>query len=753
MRKRLSKFLLPAWLILVCSCSQTRMLEKGQYLYDGATIKIKADPNITKSQKSTLNTELASLVRPNPNSSVLGIRFKLLVYNAFGKKKKGVGAWIRRKIGEPPVLASYSISEKTRSVLQNRLENRGFFRDSVTMDTVYKGRKMKVKYTAQVYNRYRIRNVTYPPDTDTLGVNIGRMKRFSLLKPGKPYDLDVIKNERIRIDARLKQRGFYYFNPEDLLVRADTTVGNHLVDLALLIKKSTPSPAREKYHIGDIIVFANYDYSTDTTIFTEKLPKYKGYIIIDTAKKFTPSVIANSLVFRPGSLYNRKDHDLALNRLISLGTFKFVKVRFDEADTVHRILDAYYYLTPTHKKSIRLELSGLTKSNNANGGLLSVNWRNRNFFRGAELFTASIYGGLEKQFVGNGQNVAITKLGIDLNLYFPKIIAPFRFPVNGGYVPKTRLNLGYDYFARQDQYTLNSFSTAFGYIWKESANKEHTLDVIRVTLVSPSNVTPIFQRQLDTNIVLARSIERQFIIGPVYNYNYNTQLQQNRRRNNFYFNGNLDLSANILGLASGADVAKGKEKLIFGTPYSQYVRVEADFRHYLSFSENTILASRITGGVGYAYGNSQTMPFVKEFFAGGANDIRAFRSRTIGPGTYYAGNRTTSFVADQPGDVKMELNTELRFKLVSVFRMAFFADAGNIWTLRTDSSRAGSKISKNFLSQAAVGVGTGLRVDVSILLIRLDLGVPVREPYLEAGKRWVFDSKNLVYNFAIGYPF
>jgi outer membrane protein insertion porin family len=227
-----------------------------------------------------------------------------------------------------------------------------------------------------------------------------------------------------------------------------------------------------------------------------------------------------------------------------------------------------------------------------------------------------------------------------------------------------------------------------------------------------------------------------------------------RNKNNFYLNANIDWSANILGLIEGANVEKtGVQKKLFGVPFSQYIRGELDFRHYLSFSKTTTLASRITGGIGYAWGNSSTMPFVKEFFAGGANDIRAFRSRSLGPGTYYAGNRDTAFIADQPGDIKLELNSEIRFKLFSVFNWAFFADAGNVWTLRYDSSRVGSQFNSNWLNQLGVGVGTGLRLDISILLIRLDLGVPVREPWITSGSKWVFDTKNTVLNFAIGYPF
>jgi len=739
---------------MLFSCSETKSLQEGQYLYDGAKIEIKAKPRIKKKERNALKDELEGLVRPTPNGSFLGIRVKLLLYNFAGTPKgKGLRYWIRERLGEPPVLASYSVMEKSRAVLQNRLENRGYFKDTVLLDTIYKGRKIRAEYKAQIGYQYKIGQVVYPADPDSLSQQIARMAKRSLLKKGDPYNLDVIKNERTRIDARLKQKGYYYFSPDDLLIKADSTVGDHLVNMTLLIKKSTPAQAREVYRIGDVIVFADYDINTDTGLAVQQVPKYQGYTIIDPGKKFKPEIISRALAFEQGELYNRRDHDLALSRLISLGVFKFVKVRFDESDTAKKTLNAFYYLTPAQKKSIRFEVSGLTKSDNASGGQVSINWRNRNFFRGAELFTASAYGGLEKQFIGKGQSINTNKLGLDFNLYFPRIVAPFRFRTNSGFMPKTRVNLGYEYFNRKDQYTLNSFKTSFGYIWKETAAKEHTLDIIRINYVNPTHITPAFQQALDTNIILARSLERQFIVGPVYNFNLNTQYRPNRRKNNFYFNANLDLSANLLGIFSGADVLNGKEKKIFKTPYSQYIRAELDFRHYLNFSRYTVLASRITGGMGYAYGNSLTMPFVKQFFAGGANDIRAFRSRSIGPGSFYAGNRDTAFLPDQPGDIKMEMNTELRFKLFSVVRWAFFVDAGNIWTLRYDSARIGSMISRNFLNQVAVGVGTGLRIDVSILLLRLDLGIPVREPFLPEHERWVFDHKNFVLNFAIGYPF
>ena len=220
------------------------------------------------------------------------------MYNLAGKpKKKGIGHFIQDKLGEPPVIASYSAMEKNRAVLQNRLENRGFFKDTVILDTVYKGRKLKAKYTAEVGHQYIIRNVIYPDGPDSLGAEIGRMQRRSLLKKGEPYNLDVIKKERVRIDTRLKQRGYYYFNPDDLLIRADSMAGDYQVDMTLIVKKSTPEPAREVYRIKDVVVFANYNIHVDTSVDVAGLPRYQGYIIIDSSQMFKPKIFAQALGF------------------------------------------------------------------------------------------------------------------------------------------------------------------------------------------------------------------------------------------------------------------------------------------------------------------------------------------------------------------------------------------------------------------------------------------------------------------------
>jgi outer membrane protein assembly factor BamA len=507
-----------------------------------------------------------------------------------------------------------------------------------------------------------------------------------------------------------------------------------------------------------VVVYADYDIQGDTNIQHAKVTKFGGYKIVDPNNKFQPKIFGNTLVFKPGDVYNRTDHNLSLNRLTTLGVYKFVKARFEPVDTVQgNYLNAYYYLTPTIFKSIRFEVTELSRSNNTTGTELQISWRHRNFLKGAELFTAAAYGGFEKQISG-AYRTNILRYGGDLNLYVPRVIAPFHLPVHGGFVPKTRFRTAYEVYNSSAEYTLTSIIESAGYQWKNTIYNEHQLTLININSVQPAHITEQYKSALDTNVVLRRAIEKQLIIGSIYNYNYNTRNVVNYKRNNYYFNGNLDLSGNILGLVTGANMAKGKQKEIFGTPFSQYIRAEIDLRHYYSLRRNRSFNTRFLAGIGYAYGNDTLMPFVKEFFAGGTTDIRAFRSRSLGPGSYYqlASDTSTGYYIDQPGDIKLELNLEYRAKLFSIVNWAAFVDMGNVWTLKKDSSRPGSKFTSNFLDQIAVGAGVGLRFDISILVLRLDVAFPIRKPWLTTGSKWDFNGigfSDAVYNLAIGYPF
>lgn len=755
MKRKTNILLLTGLLIIFLSaCSNTKHLAPGENLYMGARIKINSSAKISAKKKRELKEELEDLARPKPNSKILGARLKLFIYNLAGtpKKNKGLKHWLKTKVGEPPVIATDDELKKNSAVFQNRLENRGYFHDTVMLDTSVKNKKLTATYTAYIGAQYKIRKIAFPQGDDTLNGAIRRFSKGTLLKPKSPYNLDVIKDERTRIDNRLKERGFFYFNPDYLVFSVDSTVGGHQVDMTMEIKPETPYDAAKPYRINDIVVYADYKINarrSDTTLTSKDTLSVDGYKVVDPKKRFNPKIFGRLLVFKKNSAYNRTKHNLSLNRLVTLGVFRFVKARFEKTDTAHGdYLNAFYYLTPTQKKSLRLTATALSKSNNSTGGQLSLNFLNRNLFKGAELLTVSPYIGIEQQ-ISSRQNAGTKRLGIDLSLALPRIVSPFPIQISSGYVPKTKIQFGYELFRSDTLYTLNSFSASYGYVWKQRLENENTLNLLNVSYVRPTNIKPSFQAQIDTNITLFRSIEPQLIIGSSYNYNVNTQARANRKTNNFYFNGNIDLAGNVIGILSGANVKKGKQREIFNVPFSQYIKLEGDFRHYYSISKTTVLASRFWAGIGYTYGNSTALPFAKAFFAGGTNDIRAFRSRSLGPGSYFRPyTSNTLFIPEQPGDIKLESSVELRAKLFSVVRGAIFVDAGNVWTLREDSARPGAKFTGNFLSQVAVGAGFGLRFDLTILVLRLDVAYPIRKPYAS-----YLSSNKPVYNLAIGYPF
>lgn len=750
--------------LFAVACSSTKNLEEGELLYVGAKVEIK-DTAISKKERNTLKSSLSNLVRPKPNKKFLGMRPKLFIYNLAGKstKEKGFKHWLKFTVGEPPVLFSQVDLDYTKSVLQNYTENQGYFNTRSTADSTRSGKKATANYVLKIGKQYKIKSVQFPTDSTSLGKAIQRItRRRSLLKVGTPYNLDLIKAERVRIDTRLKEKGFYYFNADYLKVQVDSTVANHEVDLILKVKEDTPENAKKDYKINNIFIYPNYSLTTETSKAPDSIEYYKDYTIINNQKLFKPRVFDQVLYFKKGDVYNRKNHNLSLNRLVNLGTFKFVKNQFKVSDTTGNYLDTYYYLTPLPRKSIRVEVVAKTNSANYSGTELNINWSNRNTFHGAELLTLSAFGGVEVQVSGQNNGFNVYRFGGEANLIWPRFIAPIPLKSSSGFVPKTKATLGYEFQNRTQLYSLQTVKGSFGYLWKENERKEHQLNVTEITYVSPQNVTDLYRSQALENDALNKVIEKQLIFGPTYSYTYSNTMQK-RKKNTIYYKGGLDLAGTFYGLLTGAKQENGVQDEILSVPYSQFVKTEHEFRFFHKLGQNAQLASRLIAGVGIAYGNSSEMPFIKQFFIGGTNSIRAFRARSLGPGTFDGSQSTTAFLPDQSGDVKLEFSTEYRAKIYSVVNGAIFLDAGNIWLLNNNTDKPGSKFSSKFLDELAVGVGAGLRFDFSFLVLRTDLAFPIRKPFLAAGNRWVLDqinfgsgpwrSENLVFNLAIGYPF
>lgn len=771
---QLNKAFFAAVALFLVGCSNTRFVPEGDFLYTGATVNIISD-SLSKSKSKQLENDLKQTLTPKPNKSFLGLRPKLYIYNITGEPKKDSGFkhWLKYRVGEEPVYLSDVDIPFNLDIIENAAENQGYFNVSASYDTVSKNKKAEITYNVSPRTQYLINSVKFPSDSTLIGKEIAKTARRSLLKVDEPFNLNVIKTERERIDSYLKENGFYYFDPDNIIVQVDSTVVKHKVDLNVKVKDNTPELAKDQFTIDKIYIFSDYNLRTsrrnrnlvrtdiDTVLWKDNV------YIIDPQKKFRPQIYDRALYFKSGDLYNRTNHNLTLNRLINLGTFKFVKNQFVISDSLNNTFDTYYYLTPNDFKSLRLETLGKSNSASYVGGEVNFNWRHRNFLKGAEVFTATLYSAIDFQLGGNKDANNIYRVGSKFSLTWPRIIAPFKFHSSSAFVPRTRVELGYEYQNRTQLYILHNFNASFGYLWKENALREHDLKVIEVTYVTPEKISDKYLADMnDENNrnaeALKRVVEKQLIFGPVYSYTYTTTMFP--RKHTFYYKGLLDLSANLTGLISGANAEKGDEKTILGVPYSQYLKMEHDFRYYLKLNDKSQIATRFIGGVAYPYGNSVHMPFSKQFFVGGSNSVRAFRARTLGPGSYDPRTEErSSYFHDQAGDIKLEANVEYRANLVSFLNVGVFVDAGNVWLFNEEESRPGGKISKDFLSEIAVGAGVGLRFDFNILVLRTDFAMPLRIPYLPKGDRWSFNEidfsskqwrrDNLMLNIAIGYPF
>jgi outer membrane protein assembly factor BamA len=748
--------------VFALGCSNTAYLAQGEKLYTGANVSIESKESIP--DKSALESQLDLLAKPAPNGKLLGLfRLKLWLYN--------IGIF-KESLGEPPVLLHSVVPDRVAARMRTLLEGKGYFQPDVLYTVREEASTADVQYVATIHSPYRINGVTVKDSSTTLLNAIRSTMGETLLAAGAQYDIVKLKQERERIDAALKEKGYFYFSPDFIVFQADSTAGIKTVDLSLQVKRDIPVEATRVYTIGNITIYSGYSLNRDSvTMPAGDSVSVDGCNYIDLDKKFQPDVIVRSVFFRKGAAYSRIDHDHTLNRLMNLGVFKFVNIRFVEADSagIPR-LEPHIYLTPMPMKTIRFELKGVSQSNNLAGPVFESSFRNRNLFGGAELFTQSFEAGVQAPIGGGPSGGNSYEIGTRGELNLPKFITPFKLEnVSSLFPPKTRMVLGLSLLHRLLYYQLFSVDASFGYIWKESINTEHNLSPLSITFAHLTNTTQKFDNLLSTNPFLKKSFDEQFIIGQIYSFTYNDQLEKDHK-NHLYFKGSVDLSGNLLQLVQSLFIkhpaTPDNPYKFFGTTYSEYYKFDIDLRHYYNSSDQTAsLASRLILGIGIPYGNSATMPYVKQFYIGGSNSVRAFAAGGLGPGTYKIPDSVAanSFI-DQAGDIKLEANTEYRFPIISIVRGALFVDAGNIWLLREDSGRPGAKFSgSTFLDEIAVGTGFGVRLDLSFFILRCDLAFPLRVPSLPTTERWVISKvnfsdpswrkNNLALNIAIGYPY
>lgn len=759
-----------AWLmttLFFASCSNTKHLAANEALYINGRIEL--DAASRKIASDEVISSLQSVMVPVPNKKLLGARVGLAVFNRVKEPKKETGFkhFLKYKIGEAPVIINEADIRRTRLLMANRLNTYGHFRSQVKDTIIYKNQKARVTYFVKIAAPYVIDTVIFPDATDRLTKKIDLVKDSSLLKAGDTYNLQTISDERERIDRILKMEGYFFFGPDYLIVRVDTTIGNHRCNMYVDLKHNIPEEALTYYHMGDIMVFPDYTLKQKSVALQQAdtlLVDSMQYVT--TAHLYRPKVIVDNIFFQKGQIYDVRNYNLTLGRLMSLGVFQYGNIRFESDSAHHGRLLTKIYLTPFPKRSLRGEVQAIIKDNGFAGPGLSISTRNRNLFRGAELFVLNFTGNYELQISKNLPPLQSFKFGITPQLIFPKFLVPFHIPRSQStFVPKTKIETNYTIENREGYYLLNSFYVNFGYNWKESISKEHSFTPFSINFVNTTQTTAAYDSILNQNEALKESFDRQFVLGFNYAYTFTNQVYA-RVKNPVYFKGSIEFSGNaVYALQSLLNTEKGTPEnpfTIFQNPYSQFGSISLDIRYYLSTGKKSKLASRLFTGVAIPYGNSDVIPYYKSFSVGGVSDLRGFRSRSVGPGTFYDPEIDSVGFYNQVGDIKLGMYTEFRFPIAGYLKGALFAEGGNIWMQNTKLyGDIGLFKFSDFYRQLAFDAGIGLRLDITYVVIRVDLATALRKPYVTANNGWIFDPfskddfgrNNLILNFGIGYPF
>ncbi len=747
---------------MISGCTGLGKIAENQYLVTEYKINLEKKENIRQYKK--VHRTLTDEITKDPNGKFLWMRPKLAIYNTFSepKKQKGIKYWLKYKLGKPPVLLDELYCDRLNETFENRLYHQGYFNARSSFLITKKPKTADVVFDIEAGKPYIIDTLIWPEPDDTLSMAINSTSSNTLIRQEAIYNLNTLKDERMRIDDELKNMGFYYFNPDFILFQADTSAGEHHVILKLAIKEDAPQEGRKVFTIDKIYVAEDYrldNYHPDTL-------QTGDYTVISASGYMKPKYFLNSILYSQDSTYSKQRHNNSIRQLMGLQTYKFVNARYTPSARSANMLDVSYMMTPARRMSASAELNAVNKSNNFAGPGIKLSYSSKNFLRGAELFSINLNGRFEKQLSGEGEGDTAYEIGADANLDIPRLIPLKLRKRNIPYMPTSGVSLGFGRFARVSLYQFNTFSTGITYTWRKNDFLTHLIKPLDISITNLAQTTEKFEEFLALNPSIRKSFDEQFIIGASYNFIINKLPPGNEHR--YYLNVGVDPSGNLVQLLSKLSKtyrdAPEKKVSILGNTVSQFFRIRTDLRYYFKTGKESILATRFYSGVGLPYGNSDVMPYVKQFYSGGTNSLRAFRARSLGPGSYTPTNDTENVLVDQTGEIKLETNLEYRFPIVGFLKGAVFTDMGNVWLVNADTLRPGGQFHfDTFTNQIAIGLGVGLRIDVSLLVLRFDWAFPVRKPWLPEGERWVFDEinfldsrwrkNNFLWNISIGYPF
>ncbi len=746
------------------SCNPTKYLSEDELLLNNYKIRDR-NSDIPKE-------EFRNYVKQKPNKEFLGWKFWLGLYNLSGKDAdNGFNRWLK-EIGEPPVAYSSDLKANTTQQLEMFLFNKGYFNAEVTDTTITRKRRAKVIYEIDPGEPYSIRNIDYFFEDAGLSDYIMTDSISPVLEAGEQYDVEKFRAENVRIEEILRNKGYYNFTRDFIYYEVDSAVGNQQVDVTLGIRNypvkdnrgNTIRTSHPRYRVRNVYMTTEADISgmssTSASVERDTVSYDHVYVISGPETQIRHGLITQKNYIMPGKLYNARRVQQTYRNLTSLSAFRLVDVNFREVEGEANLLDCEIQMLPAVKQAFTGGIEGTTSGGNI-GAAGNLNYQHRNLFGGSEKFDVTLLGAIEtlpENPDKPGEEFGtMQELGVEARLNLPQFLLPFKTDqFIRQFNPETNINLAYNYQKRPD-YTRSTFRGSFGYQWRGNRYVTHAVYPIDISLINTPMLADDFRDWLE-GTYLYYSYLPHFITDQRYRLVYSNQ-KLNKSSDFQYVRFGIETAGNLMyGIYSllGSQENDAVFKL-FGVDYAQYVRADLDVRHYDYRGENGSIVYRGFLGFALPYLNSTAIPFEKQFFGGGANSIRAWRVKNLGPGSFEGD--TISKYPNQTADLKIEANIEYRFKLFWKLEGALFVDVGNIWSLSDEDDREGALFDLNrFYKEFAVGTGFGIRFDFNFFVFRVDLGIPMVDPSYPEGQRWVPSNQNLKwndlgYNFAIGYPF
>jgi len=770
MSRRLRPIILFIAALAITACSSVKHVPDGEYLLNSVSIKFTDNPGIAGSS-------LANYLRQQPNHKVLGFaKLSLGIYNLSGNDPtKWYNRWARN-LGQEPVIYSQDLTEASRKQLQLALINRGYNNAVVTFDTIMRPDKKKIDLSFNITagKPHVIETVKYTFDDPAIGEVIMTDSAHFTIGPGTVLNRDLLENERTLITSRLRDKGYYAFNKDYITFTADTTATSKGVDLTMRIHRPESTVPNDSVHRKYIVDRVKYiiespDGSQEVAPDTIRRPGFE--FVYGSDQYLRPGFLEEKCFIRPGQPYSGSDVSRTYEALTQLSIVKFVNIAMQPiavSDDSH-ILEAVITLSRTKKQGISFEVEG-TNSEGDLGFGIGLTYQHRNLAHGSELLTAKFRGSYES-LSGNLDgliNDRYTEFAGEVGITFPQFEAPL---LSRNFKRKVKANTEFALsmsYQERPEYTRIISGLAWKYRWNSPLNRwRHTFDLLDISLVYlPKSTENFINNIAPQNPLLRYSYEDHLIMRMGYSYyrSNRRQVSANRLINQTFqpeiwtFRVSAETAGNILyGISNLVNQNKHNSAYkVFGVQYAQYFKAETDYTHVFNLTDRHAIALHGEFGIGVPYGNSRMIPFEKRFYAGGANSVRGWGVRTLGPGAYDARNSVVDFI-NQCGDISLEFSLEYRSKLFWVIEGALFIDAGNIWTIRNYENQPGGLFRFNkFYKQLALAYGAGLRFDFTYFLLRFDLGMkahnPARnqEPWPLIHPSWHRDH---TFHLSIGYPF